>query len=83
MSSGRSAEDRPRASAGPQAQRRHGAAQFGTNRLSPPPSRTLRKVLGWVFGGFGSLLLAASVICFIAWYGRLAYFLLFSSLEGL
>jgi len=50
-----------------QAQRR--AAQFGANRISPPPSRTLLKVLGWVFGGFGSLLLAASVVCFIAWYG--------------
>jgi sodium/potassium-transporting ATPase subunit alpha len=49
-----------------QAQRR--AGQFGANRISPPPSRTLRKVIGWVFGGFGSLLLTASVVCFIAWY---------------
>lgn len=50
-----------------QAQRR--TAQFGANRISPPPSRTLRKVVGWVFGGFGSLLLVASIVCFIAWYG--------------
>ncbi|KAI0290823.1 sodium-potassium ATPase [Russula brevipes] len=48
-----------------QAQRR--AAQFGANQISPPPSRTLRKVIGWVFGGFGSLLLTASVVCFLAW----------------
>jgi sodium/potassium-transporting ATPase subunit alpha len=50
-----------------QAQRR--AAQFGANRISPAPKHTLRKVIGWVFGGFGSLLLSASVVCFIAWYG--------------
>ena len=50
-----------------QAQRR--AVQFGADRISPPPSRTLLKVLGWVFGGFGSLLLAASIVCFIAWCG--------------
>ncbi|KAH9172572.1 sodium-potassium ATPase [Lactarius sanguifluus] len=49
----------------PQAQRR--AARYGPNQISPPPSRMLRKVLGWVFGGFGSLLLAASIVCFLAW----------------
>jgi sodium/potassium-transporting ATPase subunit alpha len=49
----------------PQVQRR--AAQYGANQISPPPSRMLRKVLGWVFGGFGSLLLAASIVCFLAW----------------
>jgi len=49
-----------------QTQRR--AAQFGANKISPPPSRMLRKIIGWVFGGFGSLLLVASVVCFIAWY---------------
>ncbi|KAN0129017.1 sodium-potassium ATPase [Lactarius tabidus] len=48
-----------------QAQRR--AARHGPNQISPPPSRMLRKVLGWFFGGFGSLLLAASIICFLAW----------------
>jgi sodium/potassium-transporting ATPase subunit alpha len=56
-----------------QAQRR--AGQFGANRISPPPKHTLRKVIGWVFGGFGSLLLVASVICFIAWYGIFPLFL--------
>ncbi|KAH7338220.1 sodium-potassium ATPase [Rhizoctonia solani] len=48
-----------------QAQRR--LATNGPNALSPPPSRTFRKILEWIFGGFGSLLLAASVVCFIAW----------------
>ncbi len=49
-----------------QAQRR--TTQYGANQISPPPKRMLRKVIGWVFGGFGSLLLAASVVCFLAWY---------------
>jgi len=48
-----------------QAQRR--IAQYGANQISPPPKRVLRKVIGWVFGGFGSLLLGASVVCFLAW----------------
>ncbi|CEL53522.1 sodium/potassium-transporting ATPase subunit alpha [Rhizoctonia solani AG-1 IB] len=48
-----------------QAQRR--LATSGPNALSPPPSRTFRKVFEWIFGGFGSLLLAASIVCFIAW----------------
>jgi sodium/potassium-transporting ATPase subunit alpha len=56
-----------------QAQRR--AGQFGANRISPPPKRTLRKVIGWIFGGFGSLLLCASIVCFLAWYGTLPLFL--------
>jgi hypothetical protein len=49
-----------------QAQRR--TARYGANQISPPPKRVLRKVIGWVFGGFGSLLLGASVVCFLAWY---------------
>jgi sodium/potassium-transporting ATPase subunit alpha len=49
-----------------QAQRR--AAQFGANQISPAPSRLLRKIAGWVFGGFGSLLLVGSILCFLAWY---------------
>ncbi|KAH9955496.1 E1-E2 ATPase-domain-containing protein [Russula dissimulans] len=48
-----------------QAQRR--AAQFGANQISPAPSRLLRKIAGWVFGGFGSLLLVGSILCFLAW----------------
>ncbi|KZV66047.1 sodium-potassium ATPase [Peniophora sp. CONT] len=48
-----------------QVTRRVGA--YGKNAITPPKSNVLWKVLGWVFGGFGSLLLAASVVCFIAW----------------
>lgn len=58
-----------------QAQRRTG--QYGANQISPPPKRVLRKVIGWVFGGFGSLLLGASVVCFLAWYDILSRFLFF------
>ncbi|ORY33508.1 hypothetical protein BCR39DRAFT_520515 [Naematelia encephala] len=48
-----------------QAKRR--LAQNGPNAVSPPPRNLLRKWFGYVFGGFGSLLLVASVLCFIAW----------------
>jgi sodium/potassium-transporting ATPase subunit alpha len=43
-----------------QAQRR--LAANGPNALSPPPSRAFRKAMEWIFGGFGSLLLAASIV---------------------
>lgn len=43
-----------------QAQRR--LATNGPNALSPPPSRAFRKAMEWIFGGFGSLLLAASIV---------------------
>ncbi|KAI0064776.1 sodium-potassium ATPase [Artomyces pyxidatus] len=48
-----------------QAQRR--TQTYGKNQISPPPSRTLRKVFGWFFGGFGSLLLIAGIVSFICW----------------
>ncbi|RPD63077.1 sodium-potassium ATPase [Lentinus tigrinus ALCF2SS1-6] len=48
-----------------QAQRR--LQTYGKNAISPPRSNMLRKVLEWVLGGFGSLLLAASIVCFVAW----------------
>ncbi|KAF9554795.1 sodium-potassium ATPase [Agrocybe pediades] len=48
-----------------QAQRR--LETYGKNIISPPPSNVFRKVVEWILGGFGSLLLAASVVCFIAW----------------
>ena len=40
---------------------------YGLNRISPPPRNMFKKILEWFFGGFGSLLLGASIICFIAW----------------
>jgi sodium/potassium-transporting ATPase subunit alpha len=40
-----------------QAQCRVGPGQFGANKISPPPSHMLRKILHWIFGGFGGLLL--------------------------
>ncbi|KAI0316640.1 sodium-potassium ATPase [Amylostereum chailletii] len=49
----------------PQVARR--IATYGRNIITPPKSNMLLKVLGWIFGGFGSLLLAASIVCFIAW----------------
>jgi len=39
----------------------------GKNTISPPKSNMGRKILEWIFGGFGSLLLAASIVCFVAW----------------
>lgn len=48
-----------------QAQRR--LKTGGKNVISPPKNNYFRKVLEWVLGGFGSLLLVASIVCFIAW----------------
>ncbi|KAM0791484.1 hypothetical protein ACM66B_005937 [Microbotryomycetes sp. NB124-2] len=39
----------------------------GKNTISPPPKNYGRRILGYFLGGFGSLLLIASVLCFIAW----------------
>ncbi|KAF8486705.1 sodium-potassium ATPase [Gautieria morchelliformis] len=49
----------------PQAARR--LSTYGSNNISPPPRNMLKKVLEWLFGGFGTLLLGASLLCFIAW----------------
>jgi len=48
-----------------QAQRR--LETYGKNEMTPPESNLIRKVAGWILGGFGSLLLIASVLCIIAW----------------
>ncbi|PWN51634.1 K, P-type ATPase [Violaceomyces palustris] len=48
-----------------QAERR--LKQYGKNEMSKPPRRLLRRIFFYIFGGFGSLLLGASLICFIAW----------------
>ena len=39
----------------------------GRNVPSPPPSQWFRKTIGYLFGGFGSILFIASILVFIAW----------------
>ncbi|KAF9447587.1 sodium-potassium ATPase [Macrolepiota fuliginosa MF-IS2] len=48
-----------------QVQRR--TQKYGKNAVTPPKSKMWRKVLEWIFGGFGSLLFAGSIVCFISW----------------
>lgn len=39
----------------------------GLNKLTAPPSKWLTKTLGYLFGGFGSILFVAAILVFIAW----------------
>ncbi|WYZ42351.1 hypothetical protein EsH8_VI_000050 [Colletotrichum jinshuiense] len=48
-----------------QIQRR--VAHYGRNAPSPPPSNNTKRILGYFFKGFGTVLLVASVLVFIAW----------------
>ena len=41
--------------------------KHGRNIPSPPPSRLLQEIFGYLFGGFGSILLTGSVLVFICW----------------
>ncbi|KAF2197868.1 calcium ATPase [Delitschia confertaspora ATCC 74209] len=41
--------------------------QYGKNQPTPPPSGLFQKVIGYFFGGFGSILLVASILVFVAW----------------
>lgn len=41
--------------------------EYGSNSLTPPPNRWWLKCLSYFFGGFGSILLVASVLVFVAW----------------
>lgn len=41
--------------------------EYGKNKMTPPPSGLFGKIMGYCFGGFGSILLVASVLVFIAW----------------
>lgn len=50
---------------------------YGPNKIKPPPSNILRKLAGWLFGGFGTLLLGAAIISFISW--SVSHFLIPSS----
>lgn len=42
-------------------------AKYGRNVPSKPPSQLPRKILGYLFGGFGSILFIGAVLVFIAW----------------
>lgn len=48
-----------------QAKRR--LARDGPNVFSKPPNRWFWKLVNYVFGGFGTLLSGAAIICFVAW----------------
>ncbi|KAJ4357538.1 uncharacterized protein N0V89_002114 [Didymosphaeria variabile] len=41
--------------------------EHGKNKMTPPPSGVFGKIMGYFFGGFGSILLVASILVFIAW----------------
>ncbi|KKK25632.1 hypothetical protein ARAM_003675 [Aspergillus rambellii] len=43
------------------------AAEYGKNKPSPPPSRWFLTTLGYLFGGFGSILLGGSILVFVSW----------------
>ncbi|KAK0457306.1 uncharacterized protein EV420DRAFT_1550084 [Desarmillaria tabescens] len=42
-------------------------AQNGKNVITPPPKILAKRIFFYIFGGFGSLLFVASIICFLAW----------------
>ena len=48
-----------------QVERKQG--EYGKNQLSPPPSCWLRKLLYYIFGNFGTLLIVAGILSCIAW----------------
>ncbi|TKY88592.1 hypothetical protein EX895_002581 [Sporisorium graminicola] len=41
--------------------------QHGKNVMSKPNKRLVRKIIGYIFGGFGTLLIGCSILAFIAW----------------
>ncbi|KAB2580769.1 putative h k atpase alpha protein [Lasiodiplodia theobromae] len=41
--------------------------EYGPNAPSPPPSTWFRRFVGYFFGGFGTILLIASILVFVAW----------------
>lgn len=42
-------------------------AEYGRNKMTPPKSGLVGKISGYFFGGFGSILLGAGILVFIAW----------------
>jgi sodium/potassium-transporting ATPase subunit alpha len=43
------------------------ASENGKNKMTPPPSDLFGRIMGYFFGGFGSILLVAGILVFIAW----------------
>lgn len=41
--------------------------EYSPNVPSPPPSTWFRRFVGYFFGGFGTILLTASILVFVAW----------------
>ncbi|ORY59095.1 putative H /K ATPase alpha subunit [Pseudomassariella vexata] len=41
--------------------------EYGRNAPSPPKSRTLQKYLGYMFKGFGPILLIGAILVFVSW----------------
>lgn len=41
--------------------------EYGRNKVSPPPSDLFGRIMGYFLGGFGSILLVAGILVFIAW----------------
>lgn len=48
-------------------QARRRLATNGPNKLSAPPRHLFQKWFSYIFGGFGSILFVASILCFVAW----------------
>ena len=49
--------------------------EYGKNTITPPPKNILLKIAKYILGGFGTLLLVASIVCFISWYASLLSYL--------
>jgi sodium/potassium-transporting ATPase subunit alpha len=42
-------------------------SEYGKNEHSPSPSHLFRRIAVYIFGGFGSLLIVAGILCCVAW----------------
>ncbi|KAL6705838.1 hypothetical protein ACN47E_006298 [Coniothyrium glycines] len=42
-------------------------SEYGKNKMTKPPSGLFGKVMSYFFGGFGSILVVAGILVFIAW----------------
>lgn len=42
-------------------------SKYGPNKPSPPPKHMFSKIMGYLFGGFGSILLLGGILVFISW----------------